>query len=131
MPDSIKGFRYVQINTSYFKLVIGVKWFVNFVCSWEKLMHRWITGSEASLIAIKEFIVLQMFKKRVKDNFFKHFATSRQEWHLSVITYYFFVVFFMNWGNICLFPFIWKTFIYYTFVKKDMQRFLDWRCAQL
>ena len=66
-----KAFRYVQKNTSLFKRGIDVKWFVNLVYYLEKLMHIWITGPEAWLIAIKEFIILYIFKKRVKDNFSK------------------------------------------------------------
>ena len=31
MPNPVKGFRYVQKNTSYFKRGIGVKRFVDFV----------------------------------------------------------------------------------------------------
>ena len=36
--------RLAKKNTFYFKWGISVKWFVNFVCYWEKLMHTWITG---------------------------------------------------------------------------------------
>ena len=45
--------------------------------------------------------------------------------------FYLFATFYMNWYNICLFPFIWKTLIYYTVIKKDMYRFWDWHCAIL
>ena len=27
---------------------------------------------------------------------------------------------FLDWDNICLFQFIWKTFIYYTIIKKNI-----------
>ena len=45
--------------------------------------------------------------------------------------FYLFATFFMNWNNICLFPFICKTLIYYTVIKKYMYRFWDWHCAIL
>ena len=55
-------------------------------------------------------------KKRGKDYSFKHFARNRQDGHWSVI-FLFVYHLFMKWHNICLFPFIWKTFISYTVIK--------------
>ena len=104
--SSIKGFKYVQKNTSYFKWGIVVKWFVNFTCYWKKLMDTWIRRTEAWLIVIKEYVILEIFKNRVKDFFFKTFATNRQQWHCSVFFLLFFVTFFMNWDKICRFPFL-------------------------
>ena len=97
MPNSVKGFRYVQKTpiTSSEGLPSN-----DFVCYWDLLMHTWITGPEACRLQLRSLLSSKYLKRELKGVFFETFATNRKECHRSVLFRYF------------LSPFLWTGIIF-------------------